>query len=111
LGWAFKKDTNDTRESAAIYISDYLLNEQANIAVFDPQVSEKQILNDLNFLGTREANDNARLVKVEQNPYETCKDSHCVAILTEWEEFKRYDWELIYKNMKNQPFYLMVEMY
>ncbi len=40
LGWAFKKDTNDTRESAAIYVADDLLNEQANIAVYDPKVDE-----------------------------------------------------------------------
>ena len=32
LGWAFKKDTNDTRESAAIYVADDLINEQATIA-------------------------------------------------------------------------------
>src|SRR6476620_35033 len=42
LGWAFKKDTNDTRESAAIYVADYLMNEKANIEVFDPKVKEKQ---------------------------------------------------------------------
>src|SRR5436190_2376618 len=51
LGWAFKKDTNDTRESAAIYVADYLLNEEANIVVFDPQVKDKQVQTDLNCLG------------------------------------------------------------
>ena len=49
LGWSFKKDTNDTRESAAIYVADDLISEQANIAVFDPKVEEKQILNDLKY--------------------------------------------------------------
>jgi UDPglucose 6-dehydrogenase len=53
LGWAFKKDTNDTRESAAIYIADDLINENAKIAVYDPKVSYNQILNDLNYLETR----------------------------------------------------------
>ncbi|MES2487434.1 MAG: nucleotide sugar dehydrogenase, partial [Bacteroidota bacterium] len=53
LGWAFKKDTNDTRESAAIYVADELLSEQAGITVFDPKVEEKQILADLNYLDTR----------------------------------------------------------
>ena len=42
LGWAFKKDTNDTRESAAIYVADDLINEQAKIAVYDPKVSRKK---------------------------------------------------------------------
>ena len=52
LGWAFKKDTNDTRESAAIYVADYLLNEQAEIVVYDPKVTEEQIYADLDYLGT-----------------------------------------------------------
>ena len=43
LGWAFKKDTNDTRESAAIYVADDLLNEQAVIAVYDPKVKPAQM--------------------------------------------------------------------
>src|SRR5690606_1182502 len=64
LGWAFKKDTNDTRESAAIYIADDLLNEQANIAVYDPKVSEYKILSDLDYLGTRSETENRRGVEV-----------------------------------------------
>src|SRR5690606_33260942 len=53
LGWAFKKDTNDSRESAAIYVADTLLSEQAQLAVYDPQVSEARIYADLDALGTR----------------------------------------------------------
>ena len=41
LGWAFKKDTNDTRESAAIYVADMLIEEQATIKVYDPKVTEQ----------------------------------------------------------------------
>ena len=44
LGWAFKKDTNDTRESAAIYVADYLIENGAKVSVFDPKVNEQQIL-------------------------------------------------------------------
>ena len=47
LGWAFKKDTNDTRESAAIYVADMLIEEQAIIKVYDPKVTASQMLNDL----------------------------------------------------------------
>jgi len=104
LGWAFKKDTNDTRESAAIYVSDYLLNEQANIAVFDPQVKEKQIWYDLNYLNTRSEEANKKGVTVFEDPYESCKDAHAIAILTEWDEFKNYDWQRIYDNMKKPAF-------
>jgi len=104
LGWAFKKDTNDTRESAAIYVSDYLLNEQANIAVFDPQVKGKQIFNDLNYLNTRTIEENKNGITVFEDPYEACKDAHAIAILTEWDEFKTYDWQRIYDNMKKPAF-------
>lgn len=99
LGWAFKKDTNDTRESAAIYVADHLLFEQAEIAVYDPKVTEQQIYNDLDYLATRSSEENKELLKVETDPYEACKDAHAIAILTEWDEFKEYDWQKIYDNM------------
>ena len=104
LGWAFKKDTNDTRESAAIYIADDLLNEQANIAVYDPKVSEYKILSDLDYLGTRSETENRRGVEVYIDPYEACKDAYAIAVLTEWDEFKNYDWEKIYKDMRKPAF-------
>ena len=58
LGWAFKKDTNDTRESAAIYVANDLISERANIAVFDPKVEENQILSDLYYLESRTEEEN-----------------------------------------------------
>ncbi|MBG6236577.1 UDPglucose 6-dehydrogenase [Pedobacter sp. CAN_A7] len=99
LGWSFKKDTNDTRESAAIYVADILLSEHGEIKVYDPKVNEKQIFADLNYLGTREIKENHKAVSVFENPYEACKDAHAIAILTEWDEFKNYDWQRIYDNM------------
>lgn len=104
LGWAFKKDTNDTRESAAIYVADDLLNEQANIAVYDPKVSESKILNDLDYLGTRSEAENRKGVEVYSDPYKACKDAYAIAVLTEWDEFKAYDWQTIYDNMKKPAF-------
>src|SRR5690606_748128 len=88
LGWAFKKDTNDTRESAAIYVADHLLDEEANIIVYDPKVSAEQIYSDLDYLGTRSPEDNRRLVTIVHDPYEAFADSHAIAVLTEWDEFK-----------------------
>lgn len=104
LGWAFKKDTNDTRESAAIYVADHLLDEEANIIVYDPKVSAEQIYRDLDYLGTRSPEENRRLVKVVKNPYEACQQAHAVAVLTEWDEFKTYDWQNIYDNMFKPAF-------
>lgn len=104
LGWAFKKDTNDTRESAAIYVADYLLNEQAEIVVYDPKVKSEQIYADLDYLNTRSSEENRTRVKVVNTPYEATKDAHAVALLTEWDEFKDLDWQKVYTEMLKPAF-------
>jgi UDPglucose 6-dehydrogenase len=104
LGWAFKKDTNDTRESAAINVADYLLYEQANVAVFDPKVRKRQIILDLNYLNAIASDDLDKMVDVYENPYDACKNAHAIAILTEWDEFKSYDWKRIYDTMQKPAF-------
>ena len=104
LGWAFKKDTNDTRESAAIYIADDLINEHAQIAVYDPKVSLKKIQEDLNYLNSRASEDNASSVISFKNPYEACQNAHAIAVLTEWDEFVTYDWQKIYDSMQKPAF-------
>lgn len=104
LGWAFKKDTNDTRESAAIYVADYLLNEQAEIVIYDPKVTEEQIYADLDYLGTRSEEENRKLVKVVNTPVNATEGAHAVAVLTEWDEFKELDWNEIYKKMLKPAF-------
>ena len=104
LGWAFKKDTNDTRESAAIYVANDLINEQAKIAVFDPKVSRKKILADLDYLETRTPENNANSIISFDDPYETCQNAHAIAVLTEWDEFVHYDWQKIYDAMQKPAF-------
>jgi UDPglucose 6-dehydrogenase len=104
LGWAFKKDTNDTRESAAIYVADDLINEQAQIAVYDPKVSRKKVLADLDYLETRSSEKNANAIHSFDNPYDACKDAHAIAVLTEWNEFVDYDWQKIYDGMQKPAF-------
>ncbi|UQD56107.1 UDP-glucose 6-dehydrogenase [Flavobacterium sp. K5-23] len=104
LGWAFKKDTNDTRESAAIYVADDLINEQANIAVYDPKVSGKKVLADLDYLETRSSEKNKKGIVSFEDPYLACKDAHAIAVLTEWDEFKGYDWKRIYESMQKPAF-------
>lgn len=104
LGWAFKKDTNDTRESAAIYVADRLLEEEAQLIVYDPKVVATQVYKDLDYLGTRSSEENRRLVKVVNDPYEACHKAHAVAILTEWDEFKTYDWGKIHADMYKPAF-------
>ena len=104
FGWAFKKDTNDTRESAAIYVADDLINEQAKISVYDPKVSHEQILFDLNYLETRSETQNSKHITSSANAYDACKDAHAIAVLTEWDEFKEYDWQKIYDGMLKPAF-------
>jgi UDPglucose 6-dehydrogenase len=104
FGWAFKKDTNDTRESAAIKVADNLLSEQAKISVYDPKVVEERIYADLDYLDSRTTKENRALLKVENDPYKASKSSHAIAVLTEWDEFKTYDWQRIYDNMNKPAF-------
>ncbi len=104
LGWAFKKDTNDTRESAAIYVADDLISENAAIAVYDPKVSRKKVLADLDYLQTRTADENSESILSYDNPYEACKNAHAIAVLTEWDEFVNYDWQKIYDDMQKPAF-------
>jgi UDPglucose 6-dehydrogenase len=98
LGFAFKKDTNDTRESAAIYICKDLLEEQANIAIYDPKVEVSQIQRDLGIDADNE------YVSYCQDAYEATKDAHAVLILTEWDEFKALDFKKIYAQMQLPAF-------
>ena len=104
LGWAFKKDTNDTRESAAIYVANDLINEQAKIAVYDPKVSIKKMLADLDYLETRNSEKNAASLSAFNDPYESCHNAHAIVILTEWDVFVNYDWKKIYDNMQKPAF-------
>ncbi len=98
LGFAFKKDTNDTRESPAIYVCRDLLEEQANVAVYDPKVTPETIYRDLQ----TDASDER--VSIMTDPYEAMKDAHAVVILTEWDAFKDYDWQKVYDNMLKPAF-------
>ncbi|MFT3781997.1 MAG: UDP-glucose 6-dehydrogenase [Nibricoccus sp.] len=99
LGFAFKKDTNDTRESPAIYVVRDLLAEQANVVVYDPKVPANEIISDS--LG--KGNSSPRLT-VAKSAIEACQGAHAVAIVTEWDEFKKLDYEKIYAGMMKPAF-------
>ena len=103
-GWAFKKDTNDTREAAAIYVADALIEEHAHITVYDPKVRKEQMLADLNYLGTRSAEENEKYLSVVNSAYEASQDAHAIAVLTEWDEFIDLNWSDIYQAMMKPAF-------
>jgi UDPglucose 6-dehydrogenase len=110
LGWAFKKDTNDTRESAAIYIADHLIENQAEIHVYDPKVSEEQIKNDMQYLWSQKGyskdliNNLLEQINVYNDPYIAMDTAHAIAVITEWDEFKLYDWDKVYKSAHKPAF-------
>ena len=104
LGWAFKKDTNDTRETAAMYVADILMEDKAVISVFDPKVKHEQMFADVDYLNSRTEKENRELLKPQTDPYEACNNAHAIAILTEWDEFVNYDWQKIYDNMMKPAF-------
>ncbi len=105
FGFAFKKDTNDTRASPAIQIGRDLLEEQAIVAVYDPKAAPKQILTDLAQPAVLpDGHTNDRLV-ITHDPYEAAAGAHAVAILTEWDEFKSLDYERIYASMMKPAFF------
>jgi len=99
LGFAFKKDTNDTRESPAIAVCRDLLSEQAMVAVYDPKVPADEIRLDL--LGKGGSNPN---LSVAPSAYEAAEGAHALAVATEWDEFKTLDFEKIYAVMSKPAF-------
>jgi UDPglucose 6-dehydrogenase len=101
FGFAFKKDTNDTRESAAIYVCKDLLEEGAELAIFDPKVSAEQINSDLGL------NPAADKVTIHRDPYEAAKEAHAIALLTEWDVLRtgNTDYTRIYESMEKPAFF------
>ena len=99
LGFAFKKDTNDTRESAAIAVCRALLAEQARVVVYDPKVPADEIRQDI--LG--KGKDDARLV-IADSAYEAAQGAHALAVVTEWDEFKTLDYKKMFAAMEKPAF-------
>ena len=90
MGFAFKKDTGDTRESAAIYVAQQLMDERAKLSIYDPKVTEEQIFMDLEhpFISGNDPERVKKLVTIEADPYAAAKGSHALVVCTEWDEFR-----------------------
>lgn len=104
LGWAFKKDTNDSRESASIYVAVNLILEGALLNIFDPMVIKSRIKSDIEDVLVARGLSKSRIestlerVNILSNHKDAIKDSAAIAILTEWDEFKTYNWDQIISN-------------
>ncbi|KAK9729071.1 hypothetical protein K7432_000584 [Basidiobolus ranarum] len=105
LGFAFKKDTGDTRESAAItLIKDFIL-ENANVTIYDPKVEEEQIWMDLTEPGVESDEKKVKKqVTICKDPYSATDKADAVVVVTEWDEFKTLDWKKVYDNMHKPAF-------
>jgi len=99
LGFAFKKDTNDTRESPAIYVCKDLLSERAKVSIYDPQVTAEKVSADLGIKDLTAAG-----VEVCADAYAAAKGAHALIICTEWDEFKSLDYDRIYDEMQHPAF-------
>jgi len=106
LGFAFKADTGDTRESAAITLIKNFQEERALISVYDPQVEEAQIWSDLAEASPRVSLEQIKKqVTISKSAIDACRNAEAIVIATEWKEFKEIDWQAIYVQM-NKPAFL-----
>ncbi|KAJ8604691.1 hypothetical protein CTAYLR_006548 [Chrysophaeum taylorii] len=107
FGFAFKKDTGDTRETAAAFVARDLIEEQAKVHVYDPQVSREVMMMEFNYtLGLSEATKPGfgDYVITETDPYEAADGAHAIAVVTEWDEFKTLDYQKLYDSMSKPAF-------
>ena len=95
LGFAFKADTGDTRESPSIYVTRMLLDEHAQVVISDPKALNNAKLDLADCNG---------LLEYESDPYKAVRDCHAIAIMTEWEEYKQLDYAKMYEGMEKPAF-------
>jgi len=108
FGFAFKKDTGDTRETASMYVGADLLEERAQLSIYDPEVSKEQMWMDLHEAIDGKIKENKpnvdELVTYETDPYEAAKGAHAILICTEWDCFKEYDYKKMFEGMMQPAF-------
>lgn len=107
LGYAFKKDTGDVRETPSMFVVRDLVMEQAKIHVYDPQVSREDMWGEMNYTCNLSETSHPGLeaaVTTSTDAYAACDGAHALAVLTEWDEFKDLDFKRIYKNMAKPAF-------
>jgi UDPglucose 6-dehydrogenase len=95
FGFAFKADTGDTRESAAISVTKQLLAERAHVVVTDPKALDN---------ARTELGDQADAVTFEPDPYRAAEGAHAIALLTEWREYRALDYTRILASMSRPAF-------
>lgn len=88
FGFAFKKNTGDTRETAAITVCKTLLEEGAKLNIYDPKVESSQIIEDLTHPYVTDSPEYVRKsIEIHTNAYDAVKDTYAIVLCTEWDEF------------------------
>ena len=95
LGFAFKANTGDTRESPAISVCKQLLEEHAALAIYDPKAMANAKL-DL-------ANENGK-IEFCSSAEDAVRGAHGIVIATEWQEFAQLDYEKLFQSMQKPAF-------
>merc|ERR1712071_334901 len=107
LGFAFKKDTGDVRETPSMFVVRDLLNEQAKIHVYDPKVLREDMFGEMDYTCNINAKNTPELetsITTSPDAYSACEGAHAFAVLTEWDEFKTLDFPKIYASMAKPAF-------
>ena len=101
LGFSFKANTNDTRNSPSIKICKDLIEDGALLSIYDPKVSQSQIEKDLE-INCSDAflESNSGTISYKRSIEKTAEDAHAILILTEWKEFSNINWDNLIKKMK-----------
>ncbi|MCQ2353327.1 MAG: nucleotide sugar dehydrogenase [Victivallaceae bacterium] len=94
LGFAFKADTGDTRESPAIAVCRQLLEEHAELFIYDPKALENARQDMIGY----------QKVHFCEDPYEALKGVHAIVVATDWQCFKELDYQKIFDNMEKPAF-------
>ena len=101
LGWAFKPNTNDSRESPAIYVGFQLLNAGAALKIYDPMVKKNKIIKDIENLIDKHDNIKRSEIINRVNPCSNLgsaiNETDAISVITEWDEFRGINWEIIRK--------------
>jgi len=95
LGFAFKADTGDTRESPAIRVCRFLIEERAAVVVTDPKALEN---------AKKDLADLAGKITYEPDPYKAAEGAHALAVMTDWADYTTLDYKRIYNNMVKPAF-------
>ena len=99
FGFAYKANTNDTRESPSILICKNLIMEGAKLFIYDPKVAESDIGNELNSDEQKTVNHNGCWTK-SNDPLDASLNADAIIFLTPWDEFKSFPFNKIFKSMR-----------